>query len=126
MAYRHTGDWTWEFYPPPYAFLAPCDSSPMPAPVFYTPPKGLGRCGCGCSGTCECAAASGLGLFDSGFDLTQWGIAEWATVGIGLYLATSLFGDVKRVGGRLGRRRRASQSKSRRREQLQRQLEALG
>jgi len=34
MSYVHSGNWSWEFDPPPYDFLAPRDSAPQPAPIL--------------------------------------------------------------------------------------------
>jgi hypothetical protein len=119
--YDKTGDWSWEYYPPPYDFLAPKNSAPMPAPILYTKKTGMGGCGCGCSGNCggaghthgvgdttdDTAAAAviptgttvNLGtLFSSGLDFTSWGIGEWAVAGLGAYLVISLFNDVGSAG----------------------------
>ena len=129
-SYRNSGDWTWEFYPPPYDFLAPSDSAPMPAPVLFTPGVG-GLSGCHCGGRCgghgcgRGGVAGGLGLFDSGLDLSQWGIGEWAIAGAGLYLALSLFGDTRKVAGKVRVASRAREAKQKRRERLERELRAL-
>jgi hypothetical protein len=129
-AYDHSGDWTWEFYPPPYNFLAPRDSVAMPAPIIYTPlaRSGPGLSGCGCGGACgSCHShAGGLGLFDSGFDVSQWGVGEWvATAAIG-YLSLKILGDVSRGARSVKKRVGKIGSKSRRKAQLKRELEALG
>lgn len=100
--YERTGNWTWEFYPPPYDFLAPGNSRPV-LPFVY-PGRGVG---CGCGGSCGGACHGGLGLFDSGLDLSQWGLGEWAAVGIGVYLVTSLMGDAGRAGRKVRRYRAA-------------------
>jgi hypothetical protein len=142
--YDRSGNYAWEFFPPPYDFLAPADSAPQPAPImrgrsirwgvgdyqaqaFATPQvlnapmrdasiaipngwggvtlappailtKGLSGCGCGCNGAAgRCGGDDhkhGLGLFESGFDYTNWGIAEWVAVAGGGYLLLSLVGDV--------------------------------
>jgi hypothetical protein len=44
---------------------------------------------------------NGLGLFDSGLDLNQWGWAELAAVAAGVYLLGSLIGDTKRGAQRV-------------------------
>lgn len=64
--------------------------------------RGLNGCGgdCGCGGTCQ---GTGLGLFDSGFDFTTWGIPEWSVVGLGVYVLFSAFGDTRRGVQRVGR-----------------------
>jgi len=51
--------------------------------------------GCGCGGTC--GDDHGMGLFDSA-DPTTWGIGEWGTLGLGGYVAISLFHDTTTVG----------------------------
>jgi hypothetical protein len=99
--YDNVGDWGWEFYPPPYDFLAPRDSKAMPAPVIYTPlprsgPSGLG-CG-SCGGTCGGCSGKGIGLFESGLDFSQWGVGEWGTVAVIGYLTLSLVGDLMSAG----------------------------
>jgi hypothetical protein len=119
--YQRTGNWTWEFYPPPYDFLAPRNSAPVPP--FVYPGRGVG--GCGCGGSCGGACHGGLGLFESGLDLSQWGLGEWAAVGLGVYLLSSVFGDVKRVGGHVRKARRMSESKARRKERLEKELKEL-
>jgi hypothetical protein len=153
-AYEDVGDWTWEFDPYVFSFLAPADSAPQPAPVISgfgqaiaptgyrsvnfnrntntlsvnracptgyflrngmcrpmpnlqinAPPQspagvsGLG--GCGCGGKCGGCGSHGMGqagVFGTGLfastDISQWGIGEWATVGLGVYVAGSLFGDI--------------------------------
>ena len=51
--------------------------------------------GCGCAG--KCGGSCGLGLFDGGLDTSTWGFPEWGiTVGVGLYVVSSLFGDARR------------------------------
>jgi hypothetical protein len=68
--------------------------------------NGMG-CGCGCD---SCA---GIGLFDSGMDITNWGWTDWLAAGLGLYTVFSLFSTTKRgvsaakEGVRRGRRRAA-------------------
>lgn len=122
--YDCTGDWTWEFYPPPYDFLVPRGSVAIPAPRIYTRSSGLS--GCHCGGTCADCSGSGLGLFDAGFDVTQWGAGEWiAALGIG-YLAVSLVGDMGRGAGRIQRSVRRRSSTARRRAELKRKMEELG
>lgn len=124
-SYSHPGNWTWEFYPPPYDFLAPLDSVPMPSPILGRS-RGVG--GCGCGGTCGgCGGGGhhphGMGLFDSGLDLTGWGIPEWLTAAGGLYLLFSLFGDTKRAATGVRKYNRAAARK--RREQLRSELAGL-
>jgi hypothetical protein len=92
--YEQTGNWEWEYYPPPYDFLAPPDAAAMPAPILQ---RGVG-CGgdhCDCGGACG-GHAPGIGLFDS-TDFTQWGVAEWGAIAVGAYLVISLFTDASRA-----------------------------
>jgi hypothetical protein len=121
--YDRTGDWSWEYYPPPYDFLAPADSVSMPAPILTAPgvawrpsspqmPIGTTAAGCGCGGTCGgCGGGhshGGLGdggLFNTGLfanptDLSTWGVGEWATIGIAGYVLISLLHDTKQVARR--------------------------
>jgi len=66
----------------------------------------------------------GLGLFDSGMDLSSWGIGEWAIVGIGLFALFSMFQTGKRGVGSVrkavGRRRSRARRKKELREELSR------
>ena len=81
------------------------------AQIPQFPPNGQAawdrQTGLGCPGVCGC---SGMGLFDSGFDPTTWGIAEWLTVAGGLYVAFSLLFTTKRAASAVaaipGKRRR--------------------
>lgn len=72
---------------------------------------------------CRCGM-SGLGLFESGFDLTQWGIGEWAIVVFGAYAFFSLVGDIGRARSTISQSGRRKQGRKRRiakaREDLQR------
>lgn len=124
--YENTGNWAWEFYPPPYNFLAPADSVAMPPPVLggaavvpRSPGLGCGGSSCSCGGTCSGAAGhdhAGLGLFDS-MDWTTWGVGEWTAIGIGAYVLLSVIGDTRRgvartkSAGQAFRRRPAGKSK---------------
>lgn len=112
-AYQNVGNWTWEFDPFVFSFLAPSDSRPQPAPVI----SGFGGCGCGgscggCGGHKHGVGQASSGLFGTGLftssDPTQWGIGEWATIAGGLYVAGSLFGDIKSAGRRAGKGYRAA------------------
>lgn len=117
--YDRTGNWEWEYYPPPYDFLAPPDSVAMPAPVLAV--RGVG-CGgdCSCGGACGHDHAKGVGLFDS-TDMSEWGIGEWAAIAVGGYLAIKLFGDV----GKASKTIKRSRSRSKRRQQLRQQADSF-
>ena len=102
--YEHVGDWSWEFYPFAYAWLAPQDSVPQPAPRL----KGFGCSGgCNCGGKCKSGmgqASTGLfgtGLFSSS-DPSQWGWGEYLAIAAGAYVGISLLGDVKTAGRKAG------------------------
>lgn len=114
--YDKTGDWTWEFYPPPYNFLAPADSVAIPAPVLYTRPRRSGLGGCACAGACggsgACGDHSGLGLFESGFDVSQWGVGEWVAAAAISYLAVSIVGDLGRGAQRVQRTYRRARARA--------------
>jgi hypothetical protein len=84
----------WMFYPPPYTFADPAKLTPPAG--FHAPPAMMGLgCGSGCTSCVSCRGAAGLGLFDSA-DWTAWGLGEWATIGLGLYVGMSILGDVGR------------------------------
>ena len=111
-SYSRVPNWAWEFYPPPYNFLAP---APVRGPRGQVAPEeaalvssGFSGCGgsCGCGGTCGSAlrnirgVGQGLlntGLFESG-DMSTWGWGEYLVIAGGIYLVGSLFGDAKKVG----------------------------
>jgi hypothetical protein len=119
--YEKTGNWEWEYYPPPYDFLAPSDSAAMPAPIL--PARGVGCAGdCGCGGAC--GHAPGIGLFDS-TDFTQWGFAEWGTIAVGAYLVISIFSDMGKASKTIKRGYSRRRSRSQRRERLQKELETV-
>lgn len=74
-----------------YVGSIPCSGPPVGGPGV---PAGLQALGCAaCGGKC----GMGLGLFDSGLDFSQWGIAEWTAIGLGTYLLFSVAGDTRRA-----------------------------
>lgn len=81
----------------------PCAQSPQFPPNSSAPWSN--RSGLGCPGVCGC---SGMGLFDSGMDFSQWGIMEWLTVAGGLYVAISVFSTTKRAVHSVHRKTRAA------------------
>lgn len=131
-AYDQSGDWTWEFYPPPYDFLAPSDSVPMPAPVLYTPePSGPGGLGCACGGSCgHCSSGAGgwggLGLFESGMDLNGWGVGEYVAAAGVAFLGFKVLGSLFSAGQTVRKTVRRRSATKRRRSELQRELAELG
>jgi hypothetical protein len=70
-------------------------------------------------------AQTGLGIFDSGMDLSGWGIPEWLIVAVGLYGAISLFSDTKRTVGTVRKSRRSSAARAKRKKKLQEELSLL-
>jgi hypothetical protein len=70
-------------------------------------------------------AQTGLGIFDTGMDLSGWGVAEWLIVAVGLYAGFSLFGDTKRTVGTVQKSRRSSAARARRKKKLQDELSGL-
>lgn len=58
------------------------------------------------------ALTSPGGFFASGADFSQWGIAEWVTVLMGVYTGLSLIGDAKRTARKAGKARKAFRSAS--------------
>ena len=75
-------------------------------PVFAAP--GLGCASC--AGDCSSCSRKGMGLFETGFSPSDWGIGEWSVIGIGAYmLFSTLFTTgraVKAVGRIPGERRK--------------------
>jgi hypothetical protein len=124
--------WTWMYYPPPYDFADP--DATIPPPTFIAPAEemGLGG-GCGCGGTCGGCGHShkqGMGqlfgdLFSSGFDISGWGWQEWGIVALGAYVLFSTVETSKSAvtSVRRGASRRAS--RSRRKAQLQQELDSF-
>jgi hypothetical protein len=70
--------------------------------------SGMGDCGCGgkCGG---CGPPHGMGLFDSGTDISGWGLPEWGIVGVaaaaGLSLLANIASGAKSVRRAIRRRR---------------------
>ena len=50
----------------------------------------------GAYGLGDVALTSPGGYFGAGGDFSSWGLAEWATVALGLYVVASLLGDTRR------------------------------
>jgi hypothetical protein len=105
-AYQNVGDYSWEFFGPnAFAWEAPNDSAPQPAPIL--PIGGLSGCGCGgkCGGCGDghkhgVGQATGTGILGTGLfsstDISSWGWGEWLGVAAAVYLGSSLLGDVGR------------------------------
>lgn len=70
---------------------------------------GRGFAGCGCGGKC-----GGMGLFESGIDVSGWGYAEWAVAIFGGYMVLSTVFTTRRAASRIAaipgerRKRRAA------------------
>lgn len=122
MAYEQVGGggrgaWTWELYPPPYDFLAPRNSAPMPAPLVSVSGRGLGCDGKPCA---RCAAARvGVGLFDEGFDVSTWGSTEWLIAGGTVLVALAFLNGGPRQRERRSALRGARLDYLQQREQIQ-------
>lgn len=108
-----------------YVALTPCPYPPIVAEWESIPqsqvlsfvPEGFARGSCfGCQGP-------GLGMFESGMDWTQWGVAEWITVAAGAYFAFSLISDVGRGASKVRRTVRSSRARAAKRARLKRELE---
>jgi hypothetical protein len=117
-AYDRVGDWSWEYFGPNAdAFLDPADSTPQPAPHLQVhtgwgtelDPEGVGLGGCGCGGKCGgCGGghshgvgqATSGGLLNTGLfastDISQWSWMEWAALGVGVWGAANILGDVSK------------------------------
>ena len=103
--YDRTGDYSWMFNPPPFDFLD--KAGVVPPPEMYAPAASMGLGGLGCAGkpcgSCACSRNRGVGqaagLFGTSLftstDFAQWGVGEWSVIAVSVYLASSLFGDVK-------------------------------
>jgi hypothetical protein len=61
----------------------------------------------------------GLGIFDS-MDFTTWSWPEWGIIGVGLYFAISIIGDI----GKTSRRISGSRAKSRTRKKKRADIKA--
>ena len=75
-----------------------------------SPQLGMGTCigpfeNPGYRGSCAqglgCGCNKGMGLFDSGFDISTWSIGEWSIVGIAVYAVLSMFFTTSRAVGRV-------------------------
>lgn len=118
--------WSWLFYPPPYDFTDPQQITPPPTFIAPAASMGMGDCGCGGScGGCSGGHAHGMGLFDSGWDISGWGWQEWGLVAVGLYVVSSVFMTTKSAASSVGRSVRKRRSRSARRAALQAQLAGL-
>lgn len=123
--YDGVSNYEWMFNPPPYNFL---DAKGVkPPPNFYAPAATMGLgCGssCSCAGTCAGRQKLGLGLFDSA-DWTTWGLGEWLTLGVGLYLGVKLLGDIGGAARGVRKAVRKRRGKSRRKKELQEELASI-
>jgi hypothetical protein len=81
---------------------------------MYVQRRGMaGACcdSCAHGGSCK----SGLGLFDSGMDFSQWTWQEWLVVGLGGYMLTSMAFGTKRAVRAAGEGARRGVKRARRR-----------
>jgi len=87
------GDYV-NFFDCPYPSVLPDAMVPY---IVNSQGSGQSR-GLGCATGCGCGPGMGAfqmtapdGYFSSGFDFSQWGFAEWASVLVGVYLVYSAF-----------------------------------
>jgi hypothetical protein len=99
-----------------YVPSIPCATAKSGLPPALLLP-GLTGLGCpSCNGTCgQHKGLLGLGIFDTGLDWTGWGIAEYVTIGLGLWALSSMFGSAKRTGRAVASLAPTKKGKSRRR-----------
>ena len=57
----------------------------------------LNGLGCPCENGGMGCACGGMGLFDSGMDISQWTWQEWFVVGLGGYVVVSMFFTTRRA-----------------------------
>jgi hypothetical protein len=142
MAYSQVQNYSYQFFPPPYDFLAPPRTTGKPGQVvpedaLQMQGRGLGSAcnglGCAaCGGTCgqngmgqtDSAGLFGTGLFTSA-DPTQWGWGEYLTIFLGGYLVINLFGDVSKGARAAYSPIKRARARSRKRAQLQSEMDSL-
>ena len=115
-AYENSGDWTWEFDPFVYSFLAPADSAQQPAPII----SGFSGCGdkCGCGGKCGGHGMwqASTGLFGTNLftttDFSQWGWGEWTVLAVGAWGTLRIIGDIKGAGKSVAKRVRKTRKRA--------------
>jgi hypothetical protein len=124
--YDRVGNYDWMFYPPPYEFADPAKLKAPPQ--FYAPARTMGL---GCGGGCSCGGVCtksqpqiGLGLFDSA-DWTTWGLGEWVTLGVGIYLGVSILTDIGKAGKTVRKHVSRRRSRARRKKELQEELATI-
>lgn len=59
--------------------------------------------GCGCKGLAGCPCSAGLGLFETGIDLSGWSWPEWGIVAVGAYAVMSTVFTTQRGARRVRR-----------------------
>ncbi len=73
------------------------DQIPDSGAAYQRAGYGLGCAGeCGCGGTC-----GGLGFFDSGMDVSGWGVLEWGAAALAGYVIFSTILTTKRAASRV-------------------------
>jgi hypothetical protein len=84
---------------------------------------GLGCVNCP---TKDCGVCGpGLGIFDSGLDLTQWGPMEFTLSALGIFALFSMFQTTRAGARRVSKSFRGRASKKRRKAELQEELRRL-
>jgi hypothetical protein len=134
--YLRSDNWSWEFFPPPYSFLAP---PPGFAPGQVAPEEvgqlgmsgfGCGGGSCSCGGTCHGMGDDGdaSSLFYLPFqssDISTWGWEEWALIFAGGYTVLGLIWDAGKGVSTVRKAARSRASKARRKQQLQQEMDLL-
>lgn len=86
--------------------------------------RGMGACCSSCAQGGPCMG-KGMGIFDSGMDVTGWGMPEWSIVGLTAWGVLSLFGSLGRGVKRTRTAVRKYRRRSARRAELKQELATL-
>jgi len=89
----------------PQRLTAPLQSAQIQIPNGW----GMGCCAsCASGGACS---GHGMGLFDSGTDISGWGMPEWGLLGLGAFALYSMLSATRRGAGRVRRAVRRHRSR---------------
>jgi len=80
-------------------------STYMMTPAGQEGIRGLSGCCKGAGLGCNCN--DGMGLFDTGMDTSGWGLPEYAAIGIGLYVLSSVLFTTKTAARSVHRKSKA-------------------
>lgn len=84
--------------------------------------------GCAPGGACHCGGKCkqhGMGIFNSGTDISGWGWQEWGVVGIGAFAVWSMFSTTSRGVSTVKRSYRRRASRAAKRARLQKEMAGL-